>query len=256
MNILAVTQYFWPESFRVNDPTSGLRERGHEVTVLTGMPNYPSGRVFSGHGFFALYLDSYEGVALHRVPLVPIGQGQRWRLALNYFSFAISVGLFAPFRCCGSFDLIFIYELLPITVGIPAIVLKKLKRVSLMLWVQDLWPESLSTTGAVRSELLLHLVAKLVCFIYRPCDRILVQSEGFIPSVMALGADPRRVAYSPNWAENFYHPVATAIIRMAEDVQLREELRRKAAQEAMKLSTWDEVEQMTLHVLEHTAKAG
>src|SRR5207249_2076331 len=141
---------------------------------------------------------------------IPRGSGQRWRLALNYFSFAIFASLLAPVRCRGVFDLIFVFEPSPITVGIPAIMLKKFKRAPVMFWVQDLWPESLSATRAIRSELLLHWVAQLVRFIYQRCDRILVQSEGFIPSVTALGADPQRVAYFPNWAETLYRPVDMA----------------------------------------------
>jgi glycosyltransferase involved in cell wall biosynthesis len=209
MKVLIVTQYFWPESFRINDLALGLRGRGHEVTVFTGMPNYPSGRFFPGYGFFGPRREDFDGFPVHRVPLFPRGGGQRWRLALNYFSFAILASLLAPIRCRGAFDLIFVYEPSPVTVGIPAIMLKKFKRAPIMFWVQDLWPESLSATGAVRSELLLHWVAKLVRFIYRRCDRILVQSEGFLPSVTALGADPQRVAYFPNWAETLYRPVAT-----------------------------------------------
>jgi colanic acid biosynthesis glycosyl transferase WcaI len=209
VKVLIITQYFWPESFRINDLAIGLRERGHEVTVLTGMPNYPSGRLFPGYSLFSPGQETFEGIPVHRVPLIPRGGGQRWRLALNYLSFAFFASLLAPFRCRGPFDLIFAYEPSPITVGLPAIVLKKFKRAPIMFWVQDLWPESLSATGAVRSKLLLYWVAKLVHFIYRRCDRILVQSEGFIPSVTALGADSRRVAYFPNWAEALYRPVAT-----------------------------------------------
>jgi len=210
MRILVVTQYFWPESFRVNDLALGLKERGHAVAVLTGLPNYPTGRFFPGYGFFTPSSEEFNGLPVYRVPLIPRGSGQRWRLALNYFSFAIFASLLAPVHCRGAFDLIFVFEPSPITVGIPAMMLKKFKRAPIMFWVQDLWPESLSATGAIRSELLLHWVAKLVRFIYERCDRILVQSEGFIPSVTALGADPQRVAYFPNWAETIYRPVATA----------------------------------------------
>ena len=210
MRVLIVSQYFWPESFRVNDLALGLKERGHAVAVLTGLPNYPTGRFFPGYGFFTPSSEEFNGLPVYRVPLIPRGSGQRWRLALNYFSFAIFASLLAPVRCRGVFDLIFVFEPSPITVGIPAIMLKKFKRAPVMFWVQDLWPESLSATRAIRSELLLHWVAKLVRFIYQRCDRILVQSEGFTPSVTALGADPQRVAYFPNWAETLYCPVATA----------------------------------------------
>ena len=204
---MIVTQYFWPESFRINDLALGLKQRGHEVAVLTGKPNYPSGVFSPGYGFFSRGKEVFQDVPVYRVPLVPRGKGQRWRLALNYFSFVFFAGVFGPFLCRGRFDLIFVYEPSPITVCLPAIVLKWLKRVPLILWVQDLWPESLSATGAVQSPFILNWVTRLVRFIYRHCTLILVQSEGFISRVLALEVEPNRVRYFPNWAETLYQPL-------------------------------------------------
>jgi glycosyltransferase involved in cell wall biosynthesis len=219
MNVLIVSQYFWPESFRVNDLAVGLMERGHRVSVLTGMPNYPSGRLFPGYGGFTPISDSYQGISIYRAPLVPRGQGQGWMLAANYLSFALSASFVGAWRCRGPFDAIFVYEPSPITVGIPALLIKALTGAPVFFWVQDLWPESLSATGAVRSKWILNIVSRLVRFIYRRCDRILVQSEGFIPCVTAVGADPARVTYFPNWAESLYRVVEVEP-RAAERVEL------------------------------------
>jgi glycosyltransferase involved in cell wall biosynthesis len=207
VRVLIISQYFWPESFRINDLALGLKERGHEVTVLTGMPNYPSGRFAPGYGWFSPSEEAFEGIPVYRVPLVPRGKERRWQLALNYISFALLACLFGPFRCRGDYDAIFVYEPSPVTVGLPALVLGRLKRAPILFWVQDMWPESLSATGAVTSTFLLRWVGKLVRFIYRRCAYVLVQSEGFIPHVTATGADPLRVKYFPNWAEDFYRPV-------------------------------------------------
>ena len=207
MRALIVTQYFWPESFRVNDLALGLQERGHEVTVLTGMPNYPTGRLFPGYGLLRPARESYHGIPVLRVPLLPRGSGSRWRLALNYAWFVASAGLLGPLRARGAFDVILAYEPSPITVGLPAVLLRRLKRAPLLFWVQDLWPESLAATGAAPSPLVLGPTRALVRFIYRRCDRVLVQSEGFRPRVEAVGARPGAVEYFPNWAESFYRPV-------------------------------------------------
>ncbi|HEX6739041.1 MAG TPA: glycosyltransferase family 4 protein [Vicinamibacteria bacterium] len=206
MRVLIVTQYFWPESFRVNDLALGLQERGHEVTVLTGMPNYPTGRLFPGYGLFRPARESYHGIPVLRVPLLPRG-GSRWRLALNYAWFVASASLLGPLRARGPFDVILAYEPSPIFVGLPAALLRRLKRAPLLFWVQDLWPESLAATGAAPSPLVLGPVRALVRFIYRRCDRVLVQAEGFRPRVEAVGARPDTIAYFPNWAESFYRPV-------------------------------------------------
>lgn len=211
MKILVVSQYFWPETFRINDLVTGLKERGHDITVLTGKPNYPYGIFFPGYSFFSRGKEVFQDVPVYRVPLIPRGKGQRWRLALNYFSFVFFASVFGPFQCRGRFDLIFVYEPSPITVCLPAIVLKWLKRAPLILWVGDPWPESLSATGAVQSPRILNWVTKLVRFIYRQCDLILVQSEAFIASVIARGAEPLQVGYFPNWAELLYQVVTPSV---------------------------------------------
>jgi glycosyltransferase involved in cell wall biosynthesis len=102
---------------------------------------------------------------------------------------------------------IFVFEPSPITVGLPAIALRKLKRIPMIFWVQDLWPESLVATGAVKSESVLSIVRVLVRFIYKRCDRILVQSRTFIDQIRKLGMDVSRVEYYPNSAEDFYQPM-------------------------------------------------
>ena len=210
MRILIVTQYFWPENFRINDVALGLRERGHEVTVYTGKPNYPDGRIFPGYGLLTRSRDSYQGIPVIRVPLVPRGAGGRLRLALNYLSFALLASLLAPARCRGGFDVILVYEPSPITIGIPAIVLGVLKKAPLLLWVQDLWPESLSATAAVRSPWVLKVVERVVRGIYRRCARILVQSRAFAEPITRLGIDARRIVYLPNSAEALYRPTQAA----------------------------------------------
>ncbi len=211
MRVLVITQYFWPESFRINDLVLGLKERGHDVAVLTGKPNYPAGVFSPGYGFFSNSKEVFQDVPVYRVPLIPRGKAQSWRLALNYFSFVIFASVFGPFLCRGRFEVIFVYEPSPITVCLPAIVLKWLKRAPLILWVQDLWPESLSATGAVQSTFILNWVTRLVRFIYRYCDLVLVQSEAFIPCVTARGAESARVRYFPNWAESLYQAVSPGV---------------------------------------------
>lgn len=207
MHILIVSQYFWPENFRINDLSLGLMEKGHQVTVLTGIPNYPEGRFFPGYGFFKNNRENYQGVKVIRVPLIPRGNGGGLRLALNYISYAFFASILSPFVCRGKFDLIFVCQLSPVMVGLPALVLKRLKHAPIMFWIQDLWPESLSATGAIKSKKALKVVEKLVRFIYSGCDLILVQSRAFSPSIEKEGVDPCRIAYFPNSAEELYKPV-------------------------------------------------
>ncbi len=208
MNILLVTQYFWPENFRINDLASGLRHRGHEVTVYTGQPNYPGGSFFPGYGFFGRGAETFDGVRVIRVPLIPRGSGRGARLAVNYVSFALFASILAPFRVHGDFDVILVYEPSPVTVGLPALVLKALKRAPLLFWVQDLWPESLVAADAVSQNWILAGIERLVRFIYRRCDRILVQSRAFVGAILRYAIAHDRILYFPNSAEALYQPLA------------------------------------------------
>jgi colanic acid biosynthesis glycosyl transferase WcaI len=212
MNILIITQYFWPENFRINDLAAGLTEKGHTITVLTGVPNYPGGRFFSGYGLFKNRVQEHQGTRIIRVPLVPRGTGQRLNLMLNYLSFAFFASLLGLIYCRQKYDVIFVYEPSPITVGIPALVLKVLQKTPIMFWVQDLWPESLVATNAVHSRYILRWVDRLVRLIYRACDTILIQSRAFREPIEKHGVDVDRIRYFPNSAEDLYRPVAKCAV--------------------------------------------
>lgn len=207
MRILIVSQYFWPEAFRINDLALGLQSKGYAVTVLTGLPNYPQGSFFQGYGVFRKRTEDYHGIKIVRVPLIPRGRGGFSNLIANYLSFALTATVLGPLYCRDRFDLIFVYEPSPITVCLPALFLKRLKSVPLILWVQDLWPESLSATGAIKSKLLLSGIEKFVRLIYAGCDQILVQSKAFVDPLKTLGVPGGKIHYFPNSAENFYRPV-------------------------------------------------
>src|SRR5512142_1959612 len=109
MRLLIISQYFWPENFRINDLAAGLAERGHDVTVLTGLPNYPEGHVFPGYWNPRRWNESHEGVRIVRVPIVPRGNARSLPLTVNYMSFALSAAVLAPIRCRQKFDVIFVY---------------------------------------------------------------------------------------------------------------------------------------------------
>lgn len=201
MRLLVVTQYFWPENFRVNDLVAELVRRGHEVTVLTGHPNYPAGEFFPEFVADPEKFNNYAGAAVVRVPHTARGKGGI-RLLTNYFTFAASATVLGAWKLRGrEFDAIFCYEPSPITVGLPAAALRALKKAPLGFWVLDLWPETLHAIGVVKSTSVLKLVGKLVSFIYRRCDLILAQSRSFIPQIRKYAGPNSQVEYFPSWAE-------------------------------------------------------
>lgn len=201
MKILVLSQYFWPETFRITEVVQSLRESGCDVTVLTGQPNYPEGVVAPGYSATSLRVQTHDGLTIHRVPLVPRGRGSAVRLILNYLSFIVSAAVFGPWVLRGQrFDVIFVYAPSPILQAMPAIWLAWLKGAKLVTWVQDLWPESLSATGFVRHPKILSSVSAVVRWIYRKNDLLLVQSQAFVePVVQMAGRTP--VIYHPNPGE-------------------------------------------------------
>lgn len=198
MRVLILSQYFWPETFRISEVSTALRDAGCEVTVLTGQPNYPDGEVFEGYSACAVASGQYEGLEVFRVPIVPRGHGSALRLALNYLSFVVSAAILGSWLLRRRpIDVILVFAPSPILQAIPAIWLARLKRAGVVTWVQDLWPESLSATGFVKNETALKLVAAIVRWIYRNNTCLLVQSEAFIAPVRAMaGRTP--VQYHPN----------------------------------------------------------
>lgn len=202
MRILIVSQYFWPESFVINDIARSLALKGHNVTVLTGKPNYPEGKIAAGYRAWRIQQELYGGAEVIRVPLVPRGNGSPWRLALNYLSFIFSGAVLAPFALRRvQYDVVFVYAPSPLLQALPAVLLARLKSAPLVVWVQDLWPESLIATGFVKNRWVLKVVETLVRYIYRRADSILIQSEAFRDPVTRLTGDPRKVRYYPNTAQ-------------------------------------------------------
>lgn len=205
MRILVVTQYFWPENFRINDLVAELVRRGHDVRVLTGVPNYPGGTLFPEFAADPRAFATYAGATIVRVPLLTRGKGRGIRLFANYLSFVVSASLLGAWRLRGYRpDAIFVFEPSPITVGLPAVLLGRLKRAPVTLWVLDLWPETLSALGVVQSTWVLGLVARMVRIIYDRCARVLVQSRAFVPAVLKHSARKdasARTKYFPSWSE-------------------------------------------------------
>lgn len=195
---MIVTQYFWPESFLINDLARTLRDQGHEITVATGKPNYPEGRIYDGYRAFTLDRETYAGdIAVHRVPLRARGSSGSIHLLLNYASFVCSGLLLFPFLLRSHrFDAILVFAGSP-NVALPALPLRWIKRAHLAIWIQDLWPESLSATGHIRSRLILRAIGWLVRFTYWCADTVLVQSNAFVRPVSAYSAEDK-IVYYPN----------------------------------------------------------
>lgn len=204
VKLLVVTQYFWPESFRVNDLVVALNSRGHDVTVLTGLPNYPDGQVFDVYRENPEKYDSYFGIDVLRLEMAPRGTG-RISLVRNYLSFAARGMLQWRSKVRDrKFDAILVYQPSPITSCLPAISIGDSQKIPVLLWTLDLWPETLKAVGVVRSQFVLNCIGVLVRYIYRNCTLVLGQSRAFIESVEYYSRSSNKFRYFPQWSENIF----------------------------------------------------
>lgn len=205
LRILVVTQYFWPENMRVNDLVRDFAKAGHEVTVLTGLPNYPEGDVFPEYKANSDSFNEYFGARVHRVPLFPRGKNSLG-LILNYLSFFISASTIGLMKLRNrKFDTIFVYAVSPIMAAIPGVVFGRLKKTPVFVWVLDLWPETLRAVGVLRNPALLAMVGWMVSWIYNRADYLLLQSVAFTDNVKKYctrSVSQERLVYFPSWAED------------------------------------------------------
>ena len=203
MRFLIVSQYFYPEEFKVNDLAEALVRKGHQVTVLTGKPNYPKGEYFDGYEFKGVIEEDYKGAHIIRVPLVKRGKGGAINLAVNYLSFVLFGNRYIKKHRIIA-DAIICFEISPITQAYPGLICKKLYGGKFLLWVQDLWPESVTAAGGVKNPLVLKILDRLVGNIYKKSDKLLVQSKAFADSIVKKGDYSSKILYIPNWAEDIF----------------------------------------------------
>jgi glycosyltransferase involved in cell wall biosynthesis len=198
MRVLIVSQYFWPEGFRINELVQSLVARGVVVDVLTGKPNYPEGKIYPGYRAAGTMDEFWQGAHIFRVPLFPRGLRSSVRLFLNYISFMFSAGIVGGWKLrTTKSDIVFVYAPSPLLQALPALFIGWLKRVPVVVYVQDLWPESLSATGYIQNRFVIGIVESLVKFIYRFSDLILVSSRPFRECIQRF-SPAAEIVYYPN----------------------------------------------------------
>lgn len=197
MNILIVSQYFYPENFRVNTLARELVQRGHEVTVMTAYPQYPGGVIFEGYGFDKAYEKQWHGVRIHRVKTYPRGRGALGLLR-NTVSYVISGNRWVK-NCREKFDAVYVFEVSPVTVGLPAVAYGKKFGTPVFFNLQDLWPENVHEVLGIRFAPLTWLINRIVDRIYRNSHRILCASNSFVENLKAKGVPEEKLVFWPQF---------------------------------------------------------
>lgn len=203
MKILIVTQYFYPENFKSNDLAFELQKRNHSVTVLTGIPNYPEGKIYKDYGIFKKRKEIINGVKVYRSLIIPRGSSSGFRLFINYYSFAFFASIKAFFLGLNNhYDAVIVHEPSPITQFYPALLINKIWKTPIYFWVMDLWPETLKIAGGINNKFVLKYYESVVKNFYNNSEKILITSKGFKESIIKKGNFEKKIIYFPNWAED------------------------------------------------------
>lgn len=208
-HILVISQYFYPEDFRINDICKEWVKRGYEVTVVTGIPNYPQGKFYQGFSWFKKRREEYEGIHIVRLPIIPRGKNAVM-LMLNYVSFVVS-GFFWKLFTKVKADKVFIFEVSPMTQALAGVWYAKKRKIPCYIYVQDLWPENVEIVTGIHNRAVIGLIDRMVNYIYKNCNRIFATSPSFVKRIeerdSAWVADKSKAIYWPQYAEECYHPV-------------------------------------------------
>ena len=201
MKILFVCQYFYPEVFRGNDIAFHWAEEGHEVHVVTGIPNYPDGVFHKGYGLFKKRHEVVNGVRVTRLPIIPRGNN-KIMLMLNYFSYLVVAWVWMLFHAIGhKYDRVFVQQLSPVMMSAPGVLYKRIRKVPLYTGVLDLWPESLTAAGGINNKWVLGFFKHYVKSEYRHSDKILISSRSFEKSILEYGDYKDKIVYYPQWSD-------------------------------------------------------
>jgi colanic acid biosynthesis glycosyl transferase WcaI len=222
MNILILTQYHHPEPVpKTHELATSLAARGHNVQVITGFPNYPSGRRYPGYPLRPWRRERIDGVEITRLAMYSNHSSRALLRILNILSFTLAATLFAPFLA-RRVDVIYVFHPPP-TLGIPAVLLARLRRVRILYALHDLWPETVQASGMLKNSVLVSVLRRLELWVYSQVDMLGVITEGFRRHLVAKGVEPQRIVLLPHWAdERIFRPVSA-------DPSLRAELGGGAA---------------------------
>lgn len=212
--ILLVSQYFYPEQFRINDICSEWVKRGYEVEVVSGTPNYPFGKFYDGYGFLKKRKETYNGIEILHIPQVP-RKSSSFMLAVNYLSFVVS-GLLWSKISNRTPDVVINYNTSPVFQALPGLWFAKRKGIPFYIYVLDLWPDSFKSVTKINSKFIDRILQKICDYIYKNSEKIFVASKGFVNPIAARGVSLERIVFWPQYAEGFYRPIVRELLNVPE----------------------------------------
>lgn len=211
IHILIVTQYFFPETFRINDIAKEWVNMGYKVTVVTGIPNYPQGIYYEGYGKHEKRREEWNGIDIIRLPIRPRMKGA-FNLARNYFSFVVEGRKWIRHSDVKA-DVVFTFEVSPMTQALVGVWYSKRNNVRHILYVTDLWPENVEYLAGIHNKAILAGIQTMVDYIYKRSYKILTSSNSFISAIKKRGISEDKLEFWPYYAEDFYRPIENVSVK-------------------------------------------
>ena len=216
-SILIVTEVFFPEDFNINDVALSWKNKGYDVDVLTLAPTYPLGKVFSGYKNSFFRKDEYQGINIFRLRAITGYRNSAIKKILKYINFMV-FGSIAAIFIGRKYDYVFGFNVGSLTDMLPAVVIRKLYKKPTMLWVQDVWPDSVYAYGFKKTKVLSVFINAFVKFIHHNITAIAISSKGFEPKLEPYIKKGLKFGYAPNWASDLDMNMPSAVLNKVQKV--------------------------------------
>ena len=210
--ILVYTNHYDPEYFKINDVVQWIFEKGAVISVITGNPNYPSGKLFKGFSFLGSIEIAKKGLTIYRLPLIPRGNGTKFRIVLNYLTYFLSTITFTLWCLFfhKKYDTVFVHHTSPPLLFLPALFYKKIRKSKGILWDLDIWPQTLEAMGIVKSKQGISLLEGVFKQFYKAFDKVLIGSKSF-EKIASKRIPEHKIGYFPNWADHKFEILSLKI---------------------------------------------
>ena len=231
MRIIILSQYYAPEPIpKPHELAHGLRDRGHRVTVVTGFPNYPIGKLYPGYALRPWSVTIANGVRVVRLPLFPDHSASTRRRIVNYTSFGLSGALLGPWLC-GAADVLYVWHP-PLTIGLAALAISLARRVPFVYAVHDLWPEMAVAAGMLKEGPVVRMLERFERFVYRRAAVVGVVSPAFVDHLAAKGVPREKMEVLTDWVDDSLYRPVPADPQLAEQLGIERQVQRRLRRSA------------------------
>lgn len=210
--ILVYTNHYDPEYFKINDIVKWLSDEGANVSVITGNPNYPLGKLYDGFSLLGSKETINKELTIYRLPLITRGKGAKFRIALNYLTYFLSSMIFTVWCLFfhKKYDVIFVHHTSPPLLFIPALLYKKIIKSKAILWDLDMWPQTLESMDLIKNKRIINVLENIFKQLYRGFDKVLIGSKSY-ETIAKNRVNKEKIEYFPNWADDIFEKLALEI---------------------------------------------